>query len=90
MSKMMLPVGYRARTATFDDAPAVARMVAAAELADIGQAEMTTRDLLDDWHEIDLANESVAILDPSDEIVAYADVLNRSYINISIYGHVHP
>jgi mycothiol synthase len=51
---------------------------------------MTTEELLQDWHGIDLAEEAVVVIDDSGRIVGSADVLNRSYVSVSVYGNVHP
>lgn len=85
-----LPDGYSARAPVPDDANAVARLIAACQLVDIGEAEMTTEELLDDWHDLELSEEAVVVLAPDDEPAGYADVINRGYVSISVYGYVHP
>ena len=85
-----LPDGYIARAPTADDAHAVAGLIAACQLADGGAAEMTADELLDDWHGLDLAQEAVVVLAPDRRPAGYADVLNRRYVRVSVYGYVHP
>ena len=84
------PQGYRARLPTVDDAPAVAALIAACQLADRGEAETTAEELLSDWQELDLAEEAVVVDAPERGLAGYADVLNRSYVAVSVYGYVHP
>lgn len=85
-----IPEGYAARHPTKDDAPAVAELRAACEVADGDPAETTTEGQLSDWDSIDLTQEAVVITTPEGRIVASADVLNRRYIVVSVYGYVHP
>lgn len=65
-------------------------MVFACQLADTGEADMTLDELIDDWHDLDLAEEAVVVAAQDGRISGYADVLNRSYVAISVYGYVHP
>ena len=51
---------------------------------------MSVEELLDDWHSLDLAEEAVAVVAPDGTIAAYADVINRSFVTVSVYGYVHP
>lgn len=85
-----LPQGYSARPPTMNDADAVADVIAACQLADTGEAEMTAEELRRDWQEINLAEEAVVVVAPDGRIVACADLVNRSYVSVSVYGNVHP
>jgi mycothiol synthase len=69
---------------------AVAELIAACQLADGDKPEMTREELLSDWEGINLATEAVAVTDRSGGIVAYADLLNRRYVQVSVYGYVQP
>jgi mycothiol synthase len=69
---------------------AVAELIAACELADFGRAEMTVEELRGDWQEIEPSEEAVVVTAPGGSVAAYADVLNRSYVSVSVYGCVHP
>ncbi len=82
--------GYVTRAPRRDDAEAVAALMYATELADNGTSDMSLEELLDDWHSLDLAEEAVAVVAPDGTIAAYADVLNRSFVTVSVYGYVHP
>ena len=85
-----LPDGYTARTATFGDAQAVAELIAAFQRAVGDRSGMTLEELLEDWQEITLSEDAVAVEAPDGRVVAYADVINRSYVSVSVCGYVHP
>lgn len=85
-----LPEGYAARAPGRGDAEEVAALIYASDLADNGASDMSAEELLDDWHSLDLAGEAVAIVAPDGAIAGYADVINRSFVSVSVYGYVHP
>ena len=87
---MGLPEGYAARVPGREDAEAVAALIHASELANNGSSDMSLDELLDDWHSLDLAEDAVAVVAPDGTIAAYADVINRSFVSVSVYGYVHP
>jgi mycothiol synthase len=62
----------------------------ACQLADTGRSDVSLDELIDDWHGLDLAEEAVVVVGPDSGIAAYADVLNRSFVTVSVYGYVHP
>ena len=51
---------------------------------------MTVEELMGDWQEIEPSEEAVVVTEPDGSVAAYADVLNRSYVSVSVYGYVHP
>ena len=65
-------------------------MISACQMAETGASDMSLEELLDDWHSIDLAEEAVVIVSPEGTIAAYADVINRSFVTVSVYGYVRP
>ena len=85
-----LPEGYTTRAPGREDADAVAALIHASELADSGASDMSLEELLDDWHSLDLAWDAVAVVAPDGTIAGYADVINRSFVTVSVYGYVHP
>jgi mycothiol synthase len=85
-----LPDGYTARAPAAGDAQAVAELIAACQLADGGAAEMTAEELLSDWQGLDLAEEAIVVLAPDQRPSGYADVLNRRYVRVTVYGYAHP
>jgi mycothiol synthase len=85
-----LPKGYTTRAPTREDAEAVAALISACQIADTGETDMSVEEMLDDWHPLDLAEEAVIVTAPDGRVAAYADVLNRSFVTVSVYGYVHP
>jgi mycothiol synthase len=85
-----MPEGYATRAPGREDAEAVAALIYASEKADAGASDMSVEELLDDWHSLDLTEDAVAVLAPDHTIAGYADVSNRSFVTISVYGYVHP
>lgn len=84
------PPGYVMRLASIDDAEAVAAVIADCQIAETGKAETTAEEVLDDWQSIDLAEDAAVVVAPNGRVVASVDILNRSYISVSVYGYVHP
>jgi mycothiol synthase len=87
---MGLPEGYTTRMPERGDAEAVAALISACQIADTGASDMSLEEILDDWHTLDLAEEAVAVIEQDGAIAAYADVINRSFVTVSVYGYVHP
>jgi len=85
-----LPEGYASRAPGREDAREVAALIHASDLADNGASDMSLEELLDDWNSLDLAGEAVAVVAPDGTIAGYADVINRSFVTVSVYGYVHP
>jgi mycothiol synthase len=87
---MELPEGYTTREPAREDAEAVTALISACQIADTGASDMSVEEMLDDWHTLDLAEEAVVVTAPYGRIAAYADVFNRSFVIVSVYGYVHP
>ena len=87
---MELPEGYTTREPAREDAEAVTALISACQIADTGASDMSVEEMLDDWHTLDLAEEAVIVTAPDGQIAAYADVFNRSFVIVSVYGYVHP
>jgi mycothiol synthase len=87
---MGLPEGYTTRAPAREDAEAVAALISACQISDTGETDMSLDELLDDWHTLDLTEEAVVVTAPDGRTAAYADVFNRSFVIVSIYGYVHP
>jgi mycothiol synthase len=85
-----LPAGYSQRAPTADDLEAVAALVATCEAADAGRVETSVSALRAQWRGLDLAEEAVTISHATGQVVAFADLLNRGYASVYVYGHVHP
>jgi len=85
-----LPEGFSARAPELGDAEEVAALISAGALTGSGEANMTAEEVLDDWEDIDLDEEAVAVISPGGRLAGYADVVNRSFVAVSVYGYVHP
>lgn len=84
------PDGYSARPATRDDAHAVAQLRVAYQAADGDMSAITAEEQLNDWQGLDLAEDTVLVAAPDGSLVAHGDLMNRGYIQVSMYGGVHP
>lgn len=69
-----LPEGFTARPLTHDHAEAVTAVVAAEEVVDLGEPEITVEDVLSDWlrPSYDITTSTIGVLD-GDLLVAYGD-----------------
>ncbi len=85
-----MPEGYETRVPTHEDAGAVAALISACQLADTGETDASVEEIIDDWYDLNLAEEAVVVAAPDGTISGYADVLNRSFVTVSVYGYVHP
>ena len=85
-----LPEGFSTRAPTREDAEEVAILISACQIADTGETDISVEEMHDDWHSLDLAEEAVIVTSPDGRTAAYADVFNRSFVIVSIYGYVHP
>ena len=82
--------GDSSRPPAPEDAVAVAGLMAACVRADGGAEGTSVEHVLDDWHEIDLREEAVLVLGPDGYVAGYADVVNRAFVSLTVYGYVHP
>ena len=82
-----LPEGLTARPLRMEDAQGVVEAVAAEELVDPGEVDITLEDLLSDWQRpsYDIAASTVGVFD-GDRLLAYGDVAGPDHA----YAAVHP
>ena len=75
-SPLTLPDGYTERPLLSSDAAAVTAVIAAQEVADVGEVVIEEADIVADWQRpsYDLGASSVGVLTPDGELVAYAEV----------------
>jgi len=73
---MDLPPGYRLRAPRPRDAPEVAAVVVAHDIADFGEPDFSEHDLLDDWERprFELERDAWVLVGPTGRLVAYAFV----------------
>jgi mycothiol synthase len=82
-----LPAGLTARPLTLDDAAAVHAVIAAEEVVDLGEPELTLEDVVSDWQRpsYDVSTSTVGVFE-GDRLVAYADYAGGDVA----YSAVHP
>ncbi len=73
---MELPTGYRLRHPRPRDAPEVAAVVVAHDIADFGEPDFSEHDLLDDWERprFDLERDAWVVVGPTGRLIGYAFV----------------
>ena len=73
---MELPTGYRLRHPRPRDAPEVAAVVVAHDIADFGEPDFSEHDLLDDWARprFDLERDAWVVVGPTGRLIGYAFV----------------
>lgn len=83
---MDLPEGLTARPLTMSDARAVFEVMAAQELADVGEVVIEEADIVGDWQRPshDLAASSVGVFD-GDRLVAYAEVAGSFFGDAAVH-----
>lgn len=72
---MTLPAGLTTRPLTHDDAPAVTAVMAADEIAALGEAEIELADIVSDWQRpsFDITTSTIGVFDGA-ELVGYAEL----------------
>jgi hypothetical protein len=59
-----LPEVYAVRPPSREGADEVAALIVACQLADTGEADMSLEELIDDWHGLDFADETIVVMAP--------------------------
>lgn len=90
MDEAILPTGYTAQAAIRDDAGAVAELRAAYQTAEGDPSVVTAEEQLNDWQGANLDEDVLLVCAPDGTLAAHADILNRRYLQVSVYGGVHP
>lgn len=85
-----MPPGYSARAATLDDASAVAALRTAYQQEEGDSSVASAEEQLNDWQGTNLAEDTLLVFAPDGSLVAHADVFNRRYLQVSVYGGVEP
>ena len=77
-----IPAGHVLRAPTADDAAAVAELLRAREVADLGEAEVTVADVRADWEtaELELERDAWVVTDAGGSVVAYALVTGADIV----------
>lgn len=90
MAAYALPDGFVARAPRLGDEASVARLITACQAADGDEPDASEEEVRRDWEGIDLGEDAVMVLTPDGSLAAYADVVNRRYVQVSVYGYVDP
>ncbi len=82
-----LPDGLTSRPLTLDDAEAVHAVIAAEEVVDLGEPDLTLEDVVSDWQRpsYDVEASTIGVFD-GDRLIAYADHAGEDVA----YSAVHP
>ena len=83
-----LPEGFTARPLTLADAQGVVEAVAAEELVDLGEVDISLEDVLSDWQRpsYDITTSTMGVFDGGGRLVAYGDVAGPDHA----YAAVRP
>jgi mycothiol synthase len=92
LSGMRLPEGYEFRAPILGDLDAVAGVLIADDLDDAGEIVLDADFLLTGWNRssFDLASDAWVIVDGTDSIVAYGQVMREEPSIVGSWGIVHP
>ncbi len=87
-----LPSGFTVRPPSSDDAPGVAELLIACDVADYGSSDATVEEVRDYWAapRFDVQHDARIILAPDGLIVGYEEVYPRSEDLLEFDGYVHP
>lgn len=86
----MLPPQLTVRPPRREDAPAIVDLMIVCQRADGDEPDMTVEELINDWHGANLEDEAILVLDADGQIIGYADLLVRRYIQVNVYPFVLP
>lgn len=87
---MNIPAGYGMRSPSMADLDAVQRLIAAVDLAEVGESDADNDDLRLDWEKADLAYDARLVHAPDGQLVAYALVADRAHVRVFADVYLHP
>ncbi|HEY8602290.1 MAG TPA: GNAT family N-acetyltransferase [Thermomicrobiales bacterium] len=87
---MNIPTGYSMRSPTMADLDAVQRLIAAVDLAEVGESDADNDDLRLDWEKADLARDAWLVHAPDGQLVSYALVTDRAHVQVTADVYLHP
>lgn len=73
-----------------EDAPGVAEVIAACELADSEMVEISVEEVRADWTEIDMERDARVAVAPDGRIVGHVYLNERAFAIFDVDGYVHP
>src|SRR6476620_3997117 len=86
---MNIPFGYSMRAPAMADLDAVQRLIAAVDLAEVGESDADNADLRLDWEKADLTRDARLVYAPDGTLVAYAFVSARADVRITADVYLH-
>ena len=86
----MLPAQFTVRPPRREDAPAIVDLITLCQRADGDDPDMTVEELIKDWHGANLDDEAILVLGPTGEVVGFADLMDRRYVQVNVYPFVRP
>ncbi|GAC1349499.1 MAG: GNAT family N-acetyltransferase [Ktedonobacteraceae bacterium] len=88
-----LPNNFITRAPNMADLEAITNLIIACDIADVGEPDFTTDDLLSDWQRpnFNLATDAKVIVTPEGQIIGYTDVsYGRKGMELNPNTNVHP
>ena len=87
MTPMTLPTGYAERPLVLADAAAVTRVMAANELATVGEVVIELADIVSEWQRpsFDVSARTVGVVDASGDLVGYAECSGGSRADAAVH-----
>lgn len=88
-----LPPNHTIRPPVMDDLQAVTDLISACDIAEYGQSDFTTEDLLIDWNkpDFDKTIDAWVVVAPDNQIIGYEEIWNRhNHVRLQADGYVHP
>lgn len=83
-----LPQDFTVRRPTVDDAQTVLDMMIACDIAEYGEPDSSLDDLLDEWGQVDLAQDAWLVFSPDNRLAGYAIVFNDDVTpGFDFYAH---
>jgi len=88
MSEMT--TAYSLRPPTRADAVLVVDIMNTCQAALGDEPDMSVEELLKDWAGADLDDEAVLVVGPDGQVVGFADLMNRRYVQVNVYAYALP
>jgi len=87
MTPMTLPTGYAERPLVLADAAAVTRVMAANELATVGEVVIELADIVSEWQRpsFDVSARTVGVVDADGDLVGYAECSGGSRADAAVH-----
>lgn len=81
---------YQLRPPSAADLTGIVELMNACEIALGDTPSMNVAELRRDWLGLNLAEDALVVTTPAGEIVGYADIFNRNFVQTNVYAFAHP